>query len=133
MSRSDALGIVAAIQLLLGIAGMALAVRRRHPYHVGRMQGTPDSVGRDALFNGTALSAPVWMLVAQAVAIALVVSDAWKPAHWVLGGLGLAMVAGYLGETHGRELLRPSGFDPLETPLLVLAILLSAAMAALGL
>jgi len=133
MSRSDVVGIVAASQLVLGVAGMAVAVKRRHPYHVGRMQGTADSVERDSLFNGTALSAPVWMLVAQAVALVLVVSDAWKQAHWVLGGLGLAMVAGYLGETHGRELLRPTGFDPLETPLVVVAILLAIAMAVLGL
>jgi len=133
MSRAHALGVVALFQLALGIAGMALAIKRRHPYHVGKMQGTADSVVHDSLFNGTALSAPVWMLVAQAVAAGLVLADTWHGARWVLGGLGLAMIAGYLGETHGRELLRPSGFDPLETPLLVLAILLSAAMAALGL
>jgi hypothetical protein len=55
------------------------------------------------------------------------------PADRVLGVLGAAMVAGYLGEALVRRRLRPSGFDPRETPLVVTGIGLTAAIAGLGL
>ena len=42
------------------------------------------------------------------------------------------MVAGYLGERLVRQRLRPSGWDALESPLVVAAIGLAVAMAALG-
>jgi hypothetical protein len=47
--------------------------------------------------------------------------------------MGALLVAGYLGERLVRQRLRPSGWDPLESPLLVVAITLAAAMAGLGL
>jgi hypothetical protein len=43
------------------------------------------------------------------------------------------MTAGYLGESLVRRRLRPSGFDTLESPLLLVAITLSIVMAVLGL
>ena len=49
-----------------------------------------------------------------------------------LGGLGATMVAGYLGERQVRRRLRPSGWDAVESPLLVAAIGLAVAMAVLG-
>jgi hypothetical protein len=51
----------------------------------------------------------------------------------VLGGLGAAMVAGYLGEALVRHRLQRSGHDFVETPLVAVAIGLSGAMAVLGL
>ena len=50
-----------------------------------------------------------------------------------LGALGATFVAGCLGERLVRRRLRPSGWDALESPLLVVAIGLAAAMAVLGL
>jgi len=43
------------------------------------------------------------------------------------------LVAGYLGERLVRQRLRPSGWDRLESPLLIMSIALAAAMASLGL
>ena len=42
------------------------------------------------------------------------------------------MVAGYAGERLVRQRLRPSGWDAVESPLVVAAIGLAGAMAALG-
>jgi hypothetical protein len=49
-----------------------------------------------------------------------------------LGGLGATLVAGYLGERLVCQRLRPAGWDPVESPLLLVAIALAVAMAALG-
>jgi hypothetical protein len=119
--------------LVTGVVGFGVALKRGHEYHVGPMHGSPDHVARDSLHSGTALSAPAYMLVAQALATRRVGAGRPSNAERVLGWLGLSMTAGYLGETLVRSRLRPSGFDPVETPLLVAAIALSSAMAALGL
>jgi hypothetical protein len=42
------------------------------------------------------------------------------------------MAAGYLGERLVRQRLRPSGWDALESPLIIAALGLSVGMAALG-
>ena len=49
-----------------------------------------------------------------------------------LGGLGALQVAGYLGERLVRRRLRPSGWDAVESPLVLAGIGLAGAMAALG-
>jgi hypothetical protein len=46
-----------------------------------------------------------------------------------LGGLGATLVAGYLGERLVCQRLRPAGWDPVESPLLLVAIALAVAMA----
>ncbi len=46
--------------------------------------------------------------------------------------VGVTMVAGYLGERLVRQRLRPSGWDAIESPLIVAALVLSVGMAALG-
>jgi hypothetical protein len=46
--------------------------------------------------------------------------------------VGLTKVAGYLGERLVRQRLRPSGWDALESPLIMAALGLSVGMAALG-
>jgi hypothetical protein len=53
-------------------------------------------------------------------------------ASQALGGFGATLVAGYLGERLVRQRLRPSGWDAVESPLLLVAIGLAMAMAALG-
>jgi hypothetical protein len=44
---------------------MVVGLRRRRPYDVLWMHGTDDAIGGDVLFKGTALSAPVSMLLTQ--------------------------------------------------------------------
>jgi len=56
-----------------------------------------------------------------------------RPACLMLAGLGLAMVPGYLGERLVRRRLNRSGYDRLETPLVLAGIQLAALMALLGL
>jgi pimeloyl-ACP methyl ester carboxylesterase len=55
-----------------------------------------------------------------------------RGAARALGGLGALQVAGYLGERLVRRRLRPSGWDAVESPLVVVGIGLAVAMAALG-
>ena len=131
--RDRWLGVVSAAQLGLGVTGLVVAVRRHHAYDLPVLHGRPGTVARDSVLMGTALSAPVVMLAAQGAATAAVLRDDRAPARLVLGGLGAAMVAGYLGEALVRTRLRRSGYDRLESPLVGIGIALSAAMAALGL
>ena len=133
VDRDRWLSAVSAVQLAVGLVGMGIAVKRRHAYDVPLLHGRPENVARDSLTMGTALSAPAVMLVTQGVAIARLLRGSSKPARLVLGGLGAAMVGGYLVESHVRRRLRPSSADGLETPLAVAGIGLAAAMAALGL
>jgi hypothetical protein len=130
--RDRLLALVSAGQLATGVAGMVVGLRRRRPYDVLWMHGTDDAIGRDVLFKGTALSAPVSMLVTQAAMTAAVARRPSRHASQALGGLGATLVAGYLGERLVRQRLRPSGWDPVESPLLLVAIGLAVAMAALG-
>ena len=133
MSPSRSLGVVSLAQLATGVTGMAIALKRRHHYDTPVKRGSPDTVGRDSLFNGTALSAPVTMLVTQVVSASTALRGAPSSADTVLEGLGFTMVAGYLGESLcRRRLLQPSEFDPVETPLIVVALGLSVAMGVLG-
>jgi hypothetical protein len=132
MDRARILAAVSAAQLTSGVAGMVVALRRVHPYDVFWMHGRPDAIARDTLFKGTALSAPVSTLVTQAALTAVM---ARHPSRRVARGLrivGVTMVAGYLGERLVRQRLRPSGWDALESPLIVTALGLSVGMVALG-
>lgn len=133
MDRDRLLGAVSAAQLTTGILGLAVAMKRRHPYDVPLLHGRDDRVARDSVLMGTALSAPLSMIVLQWVATRRVLLGAGSPSGRVLGGLGATMVTGYFAESLVRQRLQRSGFDAVETPLLVVAISLSTAMAVLGL
>ena len=113
---------------------MAVAVRRRRFFDVPlvHMRGSPERVLQDSLLNGTALSAPVTMLTLQGVAIAAVARRSSKGWARVLGILGALMVPGYLSERHVRRILSRNGWEPVESPLAVVGIVLSAAMAVLA-
>jgi hypothetical protein len=130
--RDRLLAGVSAAQLATGLAGMVVGLRRRHPYDVFWMHGSADAIGRDVLTKGTALSAPVSMLATQAALTAVLARRPNRRVAQALGGLGATMVAGYLGERLVRQRLRPSGWDAVESPLLVAGIGLAASMAALG-
>jgi hypothetical protein len=130
--RAQLLAAVSAAQLASGVAGMVVALRR-HPYDVFWMHGQAEQMARDTLFRGTALSAPVSNLVLQAALTAVVAARPSRRAQQALGALGALWVAGYLGERLVRQRLGRSGWERLESPLLVVAIGLAVAMAALGL
>jgi hypothetical protein len=98
---------------------MVVALRRRHPYDVFWMHGQAEEIARDTLFRGTALSAPVSNLVLQAALTAVVAARPSRRAQQALGALGTLWVAGYLGERLVRRRLGPSGWERLESPLLV--------------
>jgi hypothetical protein len=131
-ARSRLLAAVSVAQLATGVAGMVVALRRRHPYDVFWMHGRADAIARDTIVKGTALSAPVSNLLAQAALTAVVARRPSRGAARALGGLGALQVAGYLGERLVRRRLRRSGWDAVETPLAVAGIGLAGAMAALG-
>src|SRR5919108_1538588 len=130
--RSRLLAAVSVAQLATGAAGLAVAVRRRHPYHLFWMQGRADAIARDTILKGTALSAPVSNLLAQAALTAVVARRPSRGTARALAGLGAIQVAGYLGERLVRRRLRPSGWDAVESPLILAGLGLAGAMAALG-
>ena len=132
MDHARTLTVVSAAQLASGVAGMVVALRRVHPYDVFWMHGRPDAIARDSLFKGTALSAPVSTLVTQAALVAIMARHPSRRAAQGLRIVGVTMVAGYLGERLVRQRLRPSGWDAVESPLIVTALGLSVGMAALG-
>ncbi len=126
------LGAVGAAQLATGLAGLAVAVRRRRPYDLPMLHGRADTIARESIVMGTALSAPAPMLIAQALATAALLRGGGRTAQRVAAGLGAAMVAGYAGESLVRRRLRPSGFEPLETSIVAIGVGTAAAMALLG-
>ena len=130
---SQLLAAVSAVQLAAGLGGMALAIRRRRAFDIPFWHGQESTVGRDSLLMGTALSAPVMMLGAQAWATAALVRSPSLAAERVLGGLGSAMVAGYLSERLVRRRVLPSGWDAAETPVVTAGMSLAVVMALLGL
>jgi hypothetical protein len=70
--RNRLLAAVSVAQLATGIAGMVVALQRRHPYDVFWMHGTTDAIARDTIGKGTALSAPLSNLLVQAALTAVV-------------------------------------------------------------
>ena len=133
VDRNRLLGVVSAAQLSTGILGQALALKRRHPYDVPLLHGRSDRIARDSVLMGTALSAPLSMLATQWIATRRLLRGAGAPSDRVLGSLGATMVAGYFAEALVRHRLHRSGYDAVESPLLVVAIGLSGAMAVMGL
>jgi ABC-type Mn2+/Zn2+ transport system permease subunit len=134
-TRDDTrLAVVAGAQLATGISGLAVAVRRKRAYDFLGVHGDPAHVARDAVWMGTALSAPAPMLVAQTWALWRVArrgSRVDRVERAVLGALGAAMVGGYLGESLVRRRLSRAGWDRVESPIAATGLVLAAAMAAL--
>lgn len=133
MESNRSLAGLSAAQLACGLAGYYVAVNRGYPYDVFWMQGRQDRVVRDSILMGTALSAPVTMLLIQGATTVVIADGPNRGAERALGALGAAMVAGYLGEHLVRRRLTPSGWDRLESPLVIAGIALAAAMASVGL
>ncbi|MGD0685407.1 MAG: hypothetical protein ABSA03_09850 [Streptosporangiaceae bacterium] len=124
---------VSVAQLASGLGGMALAIRRRRAFDLPFWRGRESAVARDSLLIGTALSAPVVMLGAQACATAVLLRQPSVTAERVLSGLGAVMVAGYLAERLVRRRLLPSGWDVAESSVVTAGMSLAATMALAGL
>jgi hypothetical protein len=123
---------VASAQLAAQLAGLAVALRRGRFYDVGFMRGSPERIRRDAVWSGTAYSAPVTMLAAQLWAIRRLRSRPDDVSRRVLGLLGVLNAPGYLSERSVRAHLRPGGWDRVETPLVATALGLAVAAGVLG-
>ncbi|MFW3172093.1 hypothetical protein [Geodermatophilus sp. CPCC 206100] len=132
MAHRRALVAASAIQLAAGLVGQVLSLRRRRAFDVPLMRGDPAHVGRDSLWFGTSYSAPAYMLGAQAWAVARLAAGPHERARQALRILGTGMVGGYLVERFNRRLLTPAGADPVETPVVVVGLAGSVAMAVLG-
>ncbi len=124
-----------AAQVLAGVAGQVLAVRRGLAFDVAftPWSGRRDRVGRDAWFIGTGVSAPAAWLTLEAVATAQLARADDRRLRRVLGAAGAATAVGYLVERETRTALRPRGSDPLVTPVVLAGLAASAAAAWLGL
>jgi hypothetical protein len=134
MSGRHVLVAVSAAQLAAGVVGQLVALRTRRPFDTALgLKGQPERVGRDSWINGTALSAPVYMLATQAVLTTRLAAGPSRPTTRALGVFGAAMLGGYLIEREVRPALTPGGFDAVVTPVAGSGITLAVGMAVLGL
>src|SRR5215207_619044 len=115
MAHRSGLVTAAAVQLMSGVVGQVVALRRRRHFDVPFMTGSPEHVARDSLWFGTSYSAPSYMLGSQAYALGRLAAGPDERARKMLRLLGTSMIGGYLSERFNRRLLTPKGFDPVET------------------
>jgi hypothetical protein len=139
MKPRGALVAISTGQLIAGVTGWAVAVRRRRNWDLRQpwaawpfLHGTPEHVGRDSLLMGTAYSPPAYMLGLQLWAIRRLAAGPDDGARRLLGMSGAVMTPGYLGEKYVRAHLRRSGWDRVETPVVAVSMALAGAMAVLG-
>jgi hypothetical protein len=132
MTRRTVLVAVASAQLTVQLVGLTIALRRGRYYDVGFMRGSAERIRHDAVWSGTAYSAPVTMLATQLWAIRRLRARPDDVSRRVLGLLGVLNAPGYLCERSVRAHLRPGGWDPVETPLVATAIGLAVTMGVLG-
>ena len=125
------LGVISAVQLGLGLLGLRKALRDGTVYDFGFLRGSPATMKRDLWFMGTNLSAPAWMLLAQALATFLQMTRHRSSAAKTLGILGVMMSLGYPAEKSVRQAWRHPNRS--ITALTGVAELLAASMAWLGL
>src|SRR5215213_6696811 len=98
MTRRRVLVSIASAQLAAQLVGLAVALRRGRYYDVGFMRGSRERIRRDAVWSGTAYSAPVTMLAAQLWAIRRLRARPDDVSRRVLGLLGALNGPGYLLE-----------------------------------
>ena len=132
MAHRSTLVAVSSAQLAAQLAGHVVALRRRRHFDVPFLTGSPDHVVRDWLWFGTAYSAPPYLVGAQLWAVARLLRGPDERARWVLRWVGTGLTVGYLSERCSRLRVRPSGFDPVETPVVVGGWGCAAAMAVLA-
>ncbi len=128
VKRHRLLASLSTAQLSLNVAGLVLALRRRHAFDVPFMHGNPAHIGSQSIVFGTALSAPATLLIAQTLASIRLAQGPNQAATRLLQALGATYVGGYLAERRVRRCLTRSGWDRVESPLLAAALSLSIAM-----
>ena len=122
---------ISAAQLGMGLVGLRKALRDGTEYDLGFLRGSPATAKRELLVMGTNLSAPAWMLLAQALTTVLPMTQHRSRAAKTLGILGVMMSLGYPAEKSVRQAWRhPNRSITLQT---VVAQLLAVSMAWLGL
>ena len=119
MAYRRTLAAVTAVQLAAQAAGHLVALRRRRHFDVPFLTGSPEHLVRDWLWFGTAYSAPPYLLLPEAWALARLLRGPDERARWVLRWLGTGLTCGYLSERLVRARVRPGGSDPVETPIVV--------------
>jgi hypothetical protein len=132
MAHRSTLVAVCAVQLAAQLAGHVVALRRRRHFDVPFMTGSPEHLVRDWSWFGTAYSAPPYLVGPQVWALARLLRGPDDRARRVLRWLGTGMTAGYLSERCVRLRVRPGGFDPVETPVVVAGWGCAVALAVLG-
>jgi hypothetical protein len=125
------LGVISAAQLGMGLVGLRKALRDGTEYDLDFTRGSPETMKRDLWFMGTNLSAPAWMLLAQALATVLLMTRHRSRAAKTLGILGAMMSLGYPAEKSVRQAWRHPNRS--ITALTAVAELLAVSMAWLGL
>ncbi|MFD4422114.1 hypothetical protein ACFWN7_11505 [Agromyces sp. NPDC058484] len=127
------LGLVSFVQLLLGIAGLRKALREGRVADVPFIEKRPKTqIEQRHWSDGTALSAPTPMLIAQGIATLVLLVTPRPPVFFarLLGVLGAIMTIGYPAEKVWRDsLVEP---DKQLTPLTLGGFLLALKMAILG-
>jgi hypothetical protein len=116
MTHRTTLAAVSSVQLTAQLAGHVVALRRRRHFDVPFLTGSPDHLVRDWLWFGTAYSAPPYLVGPQVWATARLLRAPDDRARRVLRWLGTGLSVGYLSERLARARIRPSGADPVETP-----------------
>jgi hypothetical protein len=132
MQHRSMLVAAASAQLVAQAAGHVIAVGRRRHFDVPFLTGSPEHLVRDWLWFGTAYSAPPYIVGPQAWAVARLAAGPDERARKVLRIIGTSVIGGYLSERLCRRRLTPGGFDPVETPVVVVGLGGAVAMALLG-
>jgi hypothetical protein len=132
MKHRSALVAVASAQLAAQLAGHVVALRRRRPFEVPFLSGSPEHLVRDWLWFGTAYSGPPYLLGPQIWAVSRLLRGPDARARWVLRAIGTGLTLGYLSERYVRKRVRRGGFDPVETPIVVTGWSCAVAMALLA-
>ena len=132
MSPRALLVAVSAVQLAANLTGQVVALQRRRHFDVPFMTGSPEHVGRDSWWFGTAYSAPSYILAAQAYAVARLAAGPDDRARGMLRLIGTSVVPGYLSERFVRRVLTGRVVDPVETPIVAVGFAGAIAMAVAG-
>ena len=132
MSPRARLVAVSAVQLVANLTGQVVALRRRRHFDVPFMTGSPEHVGRDSWWFGTAYSLPSYIVAAQAYAISRLIAGPDDRARAMLRLIGTSTIPGYLSERFVRQVLTGRVVDPVETPIVVVGFAGMIAMAIVG-
>lgn len=135
MDRRHILVVASGAQLVAGVAGQRVAVREGRAFDIALIgrRGKPERVAVDTWLLGTGLSAPVTMLVTQAVATLRLARSSSRSAARTLGVLGATMSCGYPIEKEFRTAMTPRSLAPVRTSIATVGFGLAVVMAVAGL